>query len=83
VSLVVLWYISIRVEIRLSSVWSLHSLNYRLELAIVLIARCLLTTIVGGNNLLALLIPVSIHQTNILLHDLVRILLKILVCVVP
>ena len=83
VSLVMLWYVSIRVEIRIPSVDSLHSLYYRLQLAIVFIARCLLTSIVGGNNLLALLIAISIHQANILLHDLVRILLQILVCIVP
>ena len=83
VSLVLLWYVSIGVEIRIPSVDSLHSLNNRLQLAVVFIARCLLASIIGGNNFLALLIAVSIHQPHILLHDLVRILLQILVRVIP
>jgi hypothetical protein len=82
-SLVVLWYVSIGVEIRIPSVDSLHSLNNRLQLAVVFIARCLLASIIGGNNFLALLIAVSIHQPHILLHDLVGILLQILVRIIP
>ena len=83
VSLVLLWYVSIGVEIRIPSVDSLHSLNYRLQLAIVFIARCLLASVIGGNDLLALLIAISIYQPHILLHDLVGILLQILVRIIP
>lgn len=76
-------YISIRVKIRLSTIGSLHCLYDRLKLAITFIAWCLLTTVIRGNNLLAFVIPVSFHQANILLDNLVWILLQILVCVVP